>query len=449
MEVRSIHCHVSNLSRQGKRGILYNAVFKASYNAGERLWCEREQRWADYRYKKEAIFREIMAPPSAEGWTKDRSELWNKVDIFAKRKDSRLSKNISCAICYQIPQDQWALMLREYAQIFVDMGCVADLAIHEDGTGENPHIHLMLTVNQLKPDGFGKKIDGIELQKFVKTARRGWQDISNKYLQANGIGYRVDARSLKARGIARIPERHRGMNMHERALKRQRAQNLTRNRPLEPVSIQERTMSDKENPYRKIPKNHEYLSHEEEIPAPEHPKHDYAEIDRLLERELEEELDRRYDDHLRNQAGTDRTKAEHREHDYNNPSMDDAQWETFSEAREQALHLEPTQQEIELKQAFKDAPTPVRREIDEQIMHQRTERILAQQEAERLQYLQNQASPEQLRLLEQYQASEEPHRHDLLRPEPGPDNVPYSRSELRAARDKMIADYEREEERER
>lgn len=416
----SIHCHVSNLSRLDKQGGVHHAVLKAAYNAGQAIWCEREERMASFTYRRDVIFTEIITPVEAPEWAKDRTSLWNKVDTTAKRKDSRLAKNIHCAITYGIPQAQWAEMAREYAAPYVAAGHIVDIAIHEDGTGQNPHVHFMLTVNTLKPNGFGLKLKNIEHKSFVITARRGWEAVTNKYLKVNGLSLRVDARSFKARGIAQTPSRHRGANKHERALKRQ----YTRGHQNTVHPTQEATMSnDKQNPYRKIPTNHEYLAYQEEIPL-EQPTHDLTPEDEAQIKYMEDE---------RNYPDTPY------------PELTSKQWSELTEARDVALHEPVTQQEKALRSSVSDAPVPIKQEIDNQILHQKTQRVLAKEEQARLQYLQDNLTAEQLQKLEQFWNDEQKHQPDLLRPEPGPHYDLYSRGELEVARQRQQEEHERED----
>lgn len=90
-----------------------------------------------------------------------------------------------------------------------------------------------------------------------------------------------------------------------------------------------------------------------------------------------------------------------------------------------------------------NAPAPIKQEVEAQILHQKTERIMARQEAERLSYLQDNLKPEQLQKLEAFWDDEQKHRHDLLRPEPGPHHDLHSHSELEQAKQRVVEDYER------
>ena len=397
----SIHCHVSNLTRRDKLGGIHHALLKAAYNAGQALWCEREERMATFAYRHDVIFTDILTPPAAPDWTRDRAKLWNTVDTTAKRVDSRLAKNIHCAITYGIPQNQWSDMAKEYAAPYVTAGHIVDIAIHEDGTGQNPHVHFMLTVNTLKPNGFGLKLRNIEHKSFVISARRGWEAITNKYLKANGSSLRVDARSFKARGISQQPTQHRGPNRTERAMKRQHA--LERNNAF--TSSQEKPMTNPKDPYRKVPAKHQYLAYEEEIPV-EQPTHDLTLEDQAYSKYVEDE--RNYPDTYR-------------------PELTSKQWSELTEARDAALHEPVTKQEEALRLVTADAPAPIKQEIENQIVHQKTQRILAKEEQTRLHYLQNNLNADQLRKLEAFWDDEQKHKFDLLRPEPGPNNDLHSR----------------------
>lgn len=220
----NIHCHVDNLSRKDKRHGTRFAAAKAAYNAGERIWSEASQHFIDFNNRRDIFLSRILLPENAPTWAQDRSTLWNKVDTSIKRKDARLAKSIESAITREIPQKYWAELLHAYASPFVKMGCVADIAIHEDGTSQNPHVHLLLTTRFLTETGFSSKITTLEQRAFVKNARKLWADLSNFYLEKTGSTLRVDHRSYKARGIESEPTKHRGPNQKERQLKREHAQ---------------------------------------------------------------------------------------------------------------------------------------------------------------------------------------------------------------------------------
>ena len=214
------HCHVNNLSRRKREGGERSAVAAAAYISGTALWNERERKITNFGNRRDVAWSELLTPPDAPAWTQDREQLWNLVDGTARRKDARLAKTIEAALARDIPRKQWVKLLRDFVAPYVAEGMVADIAIHDDGTGHNPHVHVLLTVRSLKPNGFGPKITNVDHRNFVTTARRGWETISNKYLEAAGSSVRLDRRSYKARGIQLEPTKHRGPNQAERRLKR-------------------------------------------------------------------------------------------------------------------------------------------------------------------------------------------------------------------------------------
>jgi hypothetical protein len=232
MSEGELHCHVDNLSRKGEDGKERSAVATAAYISGSDLWNEREQKVSHFSGKRDVFLSALWAPDGAPDWARDRQSLWNRVDLSARRRDSRLAKLIDAAIPREIPKKEWPFLLEEYVGTFVRLGMAAEAAIHEDGTAHNPHIHVMLTVNALKPDGFGPKLTFADQKAFLTLARTGWERLCNKHLAASGAALRLNGRSFKARGIAKKPTRHRGPNSQERRNRRAQAQALREDIPM-------------------------------------------------------------------------------------------------------------------------------------------------------------------------------------------------------------------------
>lgn len=222
----NIHCHVDNLTRRGDEGRTRIAVAKAAYNAGERLWSEREGRFVDFGNRQDVVFSRMIAPEGAPAWAAVRADLWNRVDNEARRKDARLAKSIAASLTRDIPETMRPALLLDFAAPFVALGCVADVAIHEDGTGHNPHVHILLTTRVLTDAGFTAKITALEQRAFVKQVRVRWAELTNAYLQNAGSTLRVDHRSYRARGIGAEPTRHRGPDATERRNKREHARRV-------------------------------------------------------------------------------------------------------------------------------------------------------------------------------------------------------------------------------
>lgn len=226
MQDGNIHCHIDNLARRSDKGGERIAVATAAYNAGERLWSEREERYVDFGNREDVVYSRIVLPGGAPRWAADRATLWNRVDLSAQRKDARLAKSIIAAITRDIPAKLHPALLEAFVAPFVALGCVADIAIHEDGTGHNPHIHVLLSTRVLTEDGFAGKITALEQRAFVRQVRKRWADLTNTFLEKTGSALRVDHRSYKARGVGAEPTQHRGPNKFERRLKREHARRV-------------------------------------------------------------------------------------------------------------------------------------------------------------------------------------------------------------------------------
>ena len=223
MDSGLFHCHVDNVSRRGKNGRERSAVAAAAYISGTSLWNEFEQKVTNFGGRRDMVHSELIVPEGAPDWARDREKLWNMVDGSAKRRDSRLAKTIEIAFSRELPKSAWIKILQDYVKPYTAKGMVADAAIHDDGTGHNPHMHVLLTRAELKPDGFGALIADVDAKSFVTQARTGWEAIANKYLAAGGASVRLDSRSYKARGIDKKPTVHRGPNPTERRDRRERA----------------------------------------------------------------------------------------------------------------------------------------------------------------------------------------------------------------------------------
>src|SRR5699024_448109 len=213
-----------------------SALASAVYQSGERLFSEYDQKQKYYSHKSEIVHTEIMLPPHAPSEYADRNTLWNAAEAVEKQWNSQLARRIVLAIPREIPRSQHADLIRDYCrEFFVSKGMIADFAIHDKGDG-NPHAHVLLTMRAMDENGkwlpkarkvydldeSGERIrlpsgnwkshkentvDWNE-RKYGMVWRMGWQDIQNKYLEANNRPERVDLRSYEAQGIDQIPTVH-------------------------------------------------------------------------------------------------------------------------------------------------------------------------------------------------------------------------------------------------
>lgn len=476
MQDGNIHCHVDNLSRRSaKHGTRY-AIATAAYTSGQCLWSDSEQRPVDFGNRQDVVFSRIVLPDDAPAWAADRQILWNKVDLAAQRKDARLAKVIEAAIMRDVPSGRRVDLILAFVAPYTALGCVADVAIHEDGTGHNPHVHVLLTTRRLTAEGFAAKLAALDQRNFVKQARKRWADLTNQFLQEAGSSVRVDHRSYRARGIGAEPTQHRGPNDVERREKREHARRVREEQAMRrPDSHEKRDYplltaretwppepapSSDMNPAERD-EHHRYWQDRklEAIEAREQQEPDDgarvpepARAADPVEREPPASLSdlpwyrqalevARGSSEPENPGARESRRPEEDEPDRGGPTYD-----YEATVRERALAMRRSREENEVMDAVRYEHADVRRFVHDFVLHQRMQRIRDEDIAERLGLME----PRIRDRLEALRPSAELERHF---PEPGPNREFLSRYELEQARNEMLKDYEREqtdrEERER
>lgn len=453
MQDGNIHCHIDNLSRRNGEQGLRIAVASAAYVSGQRLWSEVEQRFVTFAMREDVPFSEIILPAAAPAWAADRTALWNKVDLSAARKDARLAKTVVAAITRDIPEKSRIELARAFALHFVGLGCVADVAIHEDGTGHNPHLHLLLTTRLLAADGFGAKLVALEQRSFIKRVRRLWADLSNRFLEQAGSAVRVDHRSYRARGITLEPTMHRGPDERERREKREHARRVREEQdmrrptlyerreyplltgretwPPEPVAPPGLTQPERDEHHRYWVDQKLDRLEEDHQAEPERPWYEQA-----LER-AQTESGRQRPDGQPNRPGEampDRGEVRGRE---------DAPYDYDRSVRERALAMNRTREETQVLNAVQFESAETRKFVHDFIMHERMQTVRDHDRAAML----DRADPSVRAQLELLRPNDPKWHRD--RPVPGPERELLSQHELDRAQKELLRDYERDQERER
>jgi len=219
------HFSVQVISRAQGR----SAVAAAAYRSADRLHDERLARDHDFRAKSGVEHSEIMLPQNAPEQWRDRDRLWNDVEAFEKRKDAQLAREVEFSIPREMTKAQGIELARDFvSQEFVARGMIADLNVHWDIGADGqpkPHAHVMLTMREVGPDGFGQKERDWNRTELVEQWRERWADHVNTRLAELDIDARIDHRSLQAQGIDLEPQDKIGpaaSRMGERGLESER-----------------------------------------------------------------------------------------------------------------------------------------------------------------------------------------------------------------------------------
>lgn len=178
----------------------------AAYRAGERIVDDRTGLIHDYTRKSGVSHAEIMVPDGAPDWMAERALLWNGVEAIEKRKDAQLYREIEVALPRELTPAQQVEMVREFVRSeFVALGMVADVC-HHVRDPEKPHAHIMLTMREIGPDGFGKKVREWNGKEQLEQWRERWGELANRALERAGLDERIDHRSYAARGLDLEPQ---------------------------------------------------------------------------------------------------------------------------------------------------------------------------------------------------------------------------------------------------
>ncbi|UAK25300.1 Ti-type conjugative transfer relaxase TraA [Sphingomonas nostoxanthinifaciens] len=192
------------------RGTGRSAIASAAYRSASRLHDERLGRHHDFTNKAGVVHSEVLLPEGAPERLRDRETLWNEVEATEKRKDAQFAREVEFAIPREMTPAQGVALARDFvSREFVERGMVADLNVHWDigPDGEaKPHAHVMLTMREVGPDGFGPKVREWNATVLLQSWRENWASHVNDRLAQLGIEVRIDHRSYDAQGIELEPQ---------------------------------------------------------------------------------------------------------------------------------------------------------------------------------------------------------------------------------------------------
>lgn len=208
------HFSVKTISRSQGR----SATASIAYRAGEKIVDEQTDEVHDYTRKQGVKATQIVLPPNAPEWAKDREKLWNAAEQAETRKNSTVAREIIVALPAELDDAARYRMVKKFSERLVDKHqCAVDFAIHEpsrDGDYRNHHAHLLLTTRQLSENGFEKKTREWDDRKTgtVDYWRAEWAKHVNRYMAQNRQEGRVTHLSYRDRGIDdREPMQHKGV----------------------------------------------------------------------------------------------------------------------------------------------------------------------------------------------------------------------------------------------
>lgn len=191
-----------------------SATAAAAYRAGVRIEDARTGEVFDYARRTGVRESFILAPIDSPAWVGDRSMLWNRVEQGEKRKDAQVAREVEVSLPHELAhEDRRQLIIEFCREQFVELGMVADVAMHQpgrEGDRRNEHAHILLTLRPIEGDGFGQKNRDWNRVELLEQWRARWAEMVNQRLADFGIRAAIDHRSLEAQGLDRTPTVHLG-----------------------------------------------------------------------------------------------------------------------------------------------------------------------------------------------------------------------------------------------
>ncbi|MES2283407.1 MAG: MobQ family relaxase [Pseudomonadota bacterium] len=180
-----------------------SATGAAAYRAGEKIADPRTGLTFDYRRRKHVAFKEILCPPGAPQWAKNRTLLWQAVEAAEVRKDAQLCREIEIALPHELSREAQITLLKHYLRrCYVSKGIICDVCIHDNEN--NNHAHVLMTTRDISPDGFQKKNRRWNDKELLHWWRESWTRSVNATLDRYELEERVDHRSLAAQAASKI-----------------------------------------------------------------------------------------------------------------------------------------------------------------------------------------------------------------------------------------------------
>ncbi|WP_367143881.1 MobQ family relaxase [Pantoea stewartii] len=182
-----------------KRSAGKSSCYLAAYNTRERIEDVRTGDVYDYSYRSDLFHHCILAPEHTPfNFIENSAVLWNEIEKVEKRKDAQLSRYFDIAIPVELDNDAKIALVKNYCKRnFVSKGMIADISFH-GLDGHNPHAHVMLTLREITPQGFGNKNRSWNEHDLMDEWRASWSRMSNRALERTGSANRMDHRSLAA-----------------------------------------------------------------------------------------------------------------------------------------------------------------------------------------------------------------------------------------------------------
>ena len=233
------------------RGKGQSVVAKAAYNAREQLDNERHGvKTANYGRggRDEVLFSGIFVDPkcNAPTWVQDRNALWNAAANAERHKNAREGQEIILNLPHELTQQQREFMLKDFVREHITRGTgrIADVNMHmapATGDDRNVHAHILMTVREFGPKGFGKKLPEVDKAQ-IETWKQKWAERGAKELRK--AGFEIEADRWAFGHLSQDKQRDEALRRNDLEFARTKDQEATKHRGPEATAIDRKAEQD-------------------------------------------------------------------------------------------------------------------------------------------------------------------------------------------------------------
>ena len=151
---------------------------------------------------------DILLPKDAPTALLDLEQLCHAVDRAERRWDARTARSLIGSLPNELSLPEWRQMVESFIRRnFLDRGLCAVAAIHHgkhprDPRLDNPHVHIIVPIRAVGPDGFLEKKDrSLNRRDCLLQWRTDWALVQNQAYERRGLAVRVSHEKLETQGI--------------------------------------------------------------------------------------------------------------------------------------------------------------------------------------------------------------------------------------------------------
>jgi len=215
----------------------HSSVAGAAYRLGLKLYDRKQKKVFDFRVRSindQVVFQTTLAPPGAPSWATDPLELWNRVEMAERRKDSQVARDYRLPLPLGLSDADICAMAIDIARYIstklvtpVSVGVHRDSPVTAHGVRKAAgqigcHAHLYFPTRKVLLDeaaaqdgkeggsGMGEKHEFLRISAtsgfFLEELNKTWAEASNRYAAAAGITADYDHRSYRRQGLKIRPQ---------------------------------------------------------------------------------------------------------------------------------------------------------------------------------------------------------------------------------------------------